>query len=64
MFSGSRGIPEPRSFDAVCQIVRGYWFAAKKENTPPIRIYTSETHKNHARRTKRAIFFKNDGGGN
>lgn len=66
MFSGSRGIPEPRSFDAVRQMVRGtgYWSAAKKANTAPIRIYTRENHENHARRTKRAIFFKIVGVGN
>lgn len=63
MFSGSRGIPEPRSFDAVRQMVRGYFTAAKKANTAPIRIYTRENHENHARRTKRAIFFKIVGGG-
>ena len=62
MFSGSRGIPEPRSFDAVRQMVRGYFTAAKKANTAPIRIYTRENHENHARRTKRAIFFKIVGG--
>ena len=34
MFSGSRGIPEPRSFDAVRQMVRGYFTAAKKQTLP------------------------------
>lgn len=63
MFSGSRGIPEPRSFDAVRQMVRGILVCRKKANTTPIRIYTRENHENHARRTKRAIFFKIVGGG-
>lgn len=58
MFSGSRGIPEPRSFDAVRQMVRGTGLPQKKANTAPIRIYTRENHENHARRTKRAIFLK------
>lgn len=62
MFSGSRGIPEPRSFDAVRQMVRGTGLP-QKANTAPIRIYTRENHENHARRTKRAIFFKIVGGG-
>lgn len=42
----------------------GVLVCRKKANTAPIRIYTRENHENHARRTKRAIFFKIVGVGN
>lgn len=56
MFSGSRGIPEPRSFDAVRQMVRGYLFAAKKENTSPIR-YIREKITKITQEEQKGLFF-------
>lgn len=58
MFSGSRGIPEPRSFDAVRQMVRGtgYWSAAKKQ-TLPLYKYIREKITKITQEEQKGLFF-------
>ena len=56
MFSGSRGIPEPHSFDAVRQMVRGYWSAAKKQ-TLPLYEYIREKITKITQEEQKGLFF-------
>lgn len=56
MFSGSRGIPEPRSFDAVRQMVRDYWSAAKKQ-TLPLYEYIREKITKITQEEQKGLFF-------
>lgn len=53
MFSGSRGIPEPRSFDAVRQM---YWSAAKKQ-TLPLYEYIREKITKITQEEQKGLFF-------
>lgn len=56
MFSGSRGIPEPRSFDAVRQMVRGTGLPQKKQ-TPPLYEYIREKITKITQEEQKGLFF-------
>lgn len=56
MFSGSRGIPEPRSFDAVRQMVRGTGLAQKKQ-TLPLYEYIREKITKITQEEQKGLFF-------
>lgn len=64
MFSGSRGIPESRSFDAVRQMVRGYFTAAKKQTLPLYEYIREKITKITQEEQKGLFFFKIVGVGN
>lgn len=56
MFSGSRGIPEPRSFDAVRQMVRGTGLPQKKQ-TLPLYEYIREKITKITQEEQKGLFF-------
>lgn len=56
MFSGSRGIPEPRSFDAVRQMVRGTDLPQKKQ-TLPLYEYIREKITKITQEEQKGLFF-------
>lgn len=56
MFSGSRGIPEPRFFDAVRQMVRGTGLPQKKQ-TLPLYEYIREKITKITQEEQKGLFF-------
>lgn len=56
MFLGSRGIPEPRSFDAVRQMVRGTGLPQKKQ-TLPLYEYIREKITKITQEEQKGLFF-------
>ena len=56
IFSGSRGIPEPRSFDAVRQMVRGTGLPQKSKHCPYTNIYERKSRKSR-KKNKKGYFF-------